>query len=94
MSSVFKGEECSGVNIVITDRDRFRPVLTGMEMAVALRQLYPSQWKVDSYLRLLVNADTLQRLKKGDSAGDIVRSWSDQLEQFRLARARALIYQQ
>jgi len=91
-TSVFKGEECSGINIIITDRDRFRPVTNGVEIAVALRKLYRSQWKVDSYLRLLVNTDALERLKRGDSAVDIVRSWGNSLEEFRKARARALIY--
>jgi uncharacterized protein YbbC (DUF1343 family)/CubicO group peptidase (beta-lactamase class C family) len=91
-TSVFKGEECSGINIIITDRDRFRPVTSGLEVAVALHKLYPSQWKIDSYLRLLANADALEGLKRGDSAGDIVRSWGNSLEDFRKARARALIY--
>ncbi len=92
-TSVFKGEECSGVNLIVTDRSRFRPVFAGMEIAVALRKLYPSEWKVDSYLRLLVNADVLERLKRGDSAGDIQRSWSESLDEFRKARAKVLIYE-
>ena len=91
-SSVFKGEECGGINIIITDRARFRPVFNGLEIAVALRKLYPAQWKVDNYIRLLVNADTLERLKRGESAGDIQRSWTAQLEDFKRKRARVLIY--
>lgn len=92
-SSVFKGEECGGINVIVTDRSRFRPVFSGLAIAFALRRLYPSQWKVDNYIRLLVNSDTLERLKRGDSTGDIARSWSDRLEEFRKARARALLYQ-
>jgi uncharacterized protein YbbC (DUF1343 family)/CubicO group peptidase (beta-lactamase class C family) len=92
-TSVFRGEECAGINLVVTDRVRFRPVLTGLEVAVALRKLYPTQWKVDNYLRLLVNADSLERLKRGDSPGDIMRSWSGPLDEFRKARTRALLYQ-
>jgi len=92
-SSVFKGEECGGINIIITDRDRFHPVFTGLEIAIALRKLYPAHWKVDNYIRLLANADTLERLKRGDSAADMVGSWTDRLEEFRKARARALLYQ-
>jgi uncharacterized protein YbbC (DUF1343 family) len=91
-ASVFKGEPCGGVNIIVTDRALFRPLLTGIEMAVALRKLYPNEWKVDSYLRLLVNADTLDRVKRGDSARDIVGSWSNALEAFRKARAEILLY--
>jgi uncharacterized protein YbbC (DUF1343 family)/CubicO group peptidase (beta-lactamase class C family) len=92
-SSVFKNEECGGINIVITDRARFQSVLTGIEVAVALHSLFPADWKIDSYSRLLVNSDTLDRLKRGDSAEDIGRSWTDSLENFRRARARVLLYQ-
>jgi len=91
-TSVFKGEECGGINIIIIDREKYRPVTSGLEIAVALHKLYPTQWKIDSYLRLLVNADSLERLKRGDSAGDIVRSWSDSLAAFRKARDGVLIY--
>lgn len=92
-TSVFKNEECRGVNIIVTDRTRLQSVTMGMEIAVALHQLYPADWKVESYLRLLANADTLERLERGDSADAIVRSWAASLEQFRRARARALLYE-
>ncbi len=91
-ASVFKDEQCGGINIIVTDRARFRPVMNGLEIAVALRKLYPADWKVDSYLRLLVNADTLERLKRGDAAEDIARSWNAKLEEFRQARAKVLLY--
>jgi uncharacterized protein YbbC (DUF1343 family) len=91
-SSVFKNEECGGVNIVITDRARLQSVFAGIEIAVALHHLYPMEWKIDSYLRLLVNSDTFERLKRGDSAESITGSWATSLEQFRRARTRALLY--
>jgi uncharacterized protein YbbC (DUF1343 family)/CubicO group peptidase (beta-lactamase class C family) len=91
-ASVFKAEECGGVNIVVTDRAQFRAVQAGLEIAVALRKLFPSEWKVDSYVRLLANADTLERLKRGESAEEIARSWQPKLDEFKRARARALIY--
>jgi uncharacterized protein YbbC (DUF1343 family)/CubicO group peptidase (beta-lactamase class C family) len=91
-ASVFKDQECGGVNIIITDRVAFRPLLAGIEMALALRQLYPNDWKIDSYLRLLVNADTLERIKRGESAREIVASWNAALQEFRRARAEVLLY--
>ena len=91
-ASVFKDEQCGGVNIIITDRASFRPLLTGIEMALALRKLYPNDWKVDSYLRLLVNTDTLERIKRGEPARDIVGSWNTALQEFRRARAEVLLY--
>ncbi len=91
-ASAFKDERCGGVNIIITDRSRFDPVVTGIEIAVALRRLYPEQWKVDDYLKLLVNRETLERIKRAEPPAEIVRSWNSSLDEFRLARASALLY--
>ena len=91
-ASVHKEQECGGVNLVITDRARFRPVRTGLEMAVALRRLYPNDWKVEDYKRLLVNEETLERVRRADEPESIVRAWAAPLAEFRRARARALLY--
>ncbi len=91
-ASVFKGEECGGVNIVVTDRARFHPVPVGVEIAVTLRRLYTTEWKVDDYIRLLANADTLARIKRGETTDELVRSWQAGLEEFRRERERALLY--
>jgi uncharacterized protein YbbC (DUF1343 family) len=91
-ASVFKGEECGGINIVMTDRARFRPVYAGIEIAVALHRLFPAEWKVEGYARLLVNAEALERLKRGESSEEIVRSWTDPLEDFRRTRRSFLLY--
>lgn len=91
-ASVFKNEECGGINIIVTDRAQFRSVLTGLEIAVALRKLYPAEWKVDDYARLLLNADTLAAVKRADTAEEIALSWTPALNEFRRVRARALLY--
>jgi uncharacterized protein YbbC (DUF1343 family)/CubicO group peptidase (beta-lactamase class C family) len=91
-ASVFQGEECGGINLFITDRTQFHPLRTGLEIAVALRRLYPTEWQVEKYSRLLAHADTLERLKRGESPEAIALSWQARLEEFRRARARALIY--
>jgi len=91
-SSVFKDESCAGINIVVTDRTSFRPVTTGIEIAVALRQLYPTEWKIDSYLRLLANTEALERVKRGETPREIVSSWNAALSEFRKARNAALLY--
>ncbi|HEV7857610.1 MAG TPA: hypothetical protein VGO91_03090, partial [Pyrinomonadaceae bacterium] len=92
VASVFKDQECGGVNIIVTDRAQFRSVRAGLEIAVALRRLYPVDWKVDDYSRLLVNQETLERLKRGDSPEEIAISWTSALNEFRRARAKALLY--
>ncbi|HKG12585.1 MAG TPA: exo-beta-N-acetylmuramidase NamZ domain-containing protein, partial [Pyrinomonadaceae bacterium] len=91
-ASVFKGEECGGVNLVVTNRSLFKPVRAGLEIAVALRRLYPQEWKVDDYIRLLANADTLERVRRGDEPSSIAASWQVRLDEFRRARSRVLLY--
>jgi len=91
-ASVFKDEEVSGINIIVTERAEFRPVRTGIEIAAALRHLYPTEWKVDNYARLLVHAETLEGIKRGDAPDAITRRWQPRLEEFLRARSRALIY--
>jgi uncharacterized protein YbbC (DUF1343 family)/CubicO group peptidase (beta-lactamase class C family) len=91
-ASVFKEQECGGVNLLVTDRARFRPVRTGLELAVALRRLYPNDWKVEDYRRLLVNEETLERVRRADEPDSIERAWQAPLADFRRARARALLY--
>ena len=91
-ASVHKEVECGGVNLVVTDRALFRPVRTGLEMAVALRRLYPADWKVEDYRRLLVNEDTLERVRRADEPESIERAWQPALAEFRRARARVLLY--
>ncbi|MGB7068264.1 MAG: exo-beta-N-acetylmuramidase NamZ domain-containing protein [Pyrinomonadaceae bacterium] len=91
-SSVFKGESVGGVNIIITDRNSFESVRAGLEIAAALRKLYPNDWQVNRYLRLLVNQDSLDRLSKGEAPEQIEASWSDGIETFKARRLHFLLY--
>ncbi|MBK8812929.1 MAG: DUF1343 domain-containing protein [Acidobacteria bacterium] len=91
-ASVFKDENCGGINIVIVDRRLFRSVRTGIEIAVALRKLYAAEWQAERYGRLLVNAQILELVKRGDEPDAIEKAWVASLEEFRRRRARFLLY--
>ncbi|MBI3650323.1 MAG: DUF1343 domain-containing protein [Acidobacteria bacterium] len=91
-SSKFANEECGGVNIIITDRNAFRPVLVGTEIAYQLHKLYTNVWKVDDYLRLLVNRDTLAALKGGNMTSEISLRWQQGLAEFNQTRQKYLLY--
>jgi uncharacterized protein YbbC (DUF1343 family)/CubicO group peptidase (beta-lactamase class C family) len=91
-ASVFKDENLSGVNVIIVDRKAFQSVRTGIEIAVALRRLYPNDWQVDRYSRLLVNAEILERVKRGDAPEEIEKAWQTGLDEFKKRRASFLLY--
>ncbi|HSK72074.1 MAG TPA: hypothetical protein VK892_10295, partial [Pyrinomonadaceae bacterium] len=91
-ASVYKNEELGGVNIIITDRNAYESVRTGFEIAAALRKLYPNDWQVDRALRLLVNAQILEKLKQGATPEEIEKAWAANLSEFMTRRARFLLY--
>ncbi|MEQ1644201.1 MAG: exo-beta-N-acetylmuramidase NamZ domain-containing protein, partial [Pyrinomonadaceae bacterium] len=91
-ASVFKDEQVYGINIVITDRKVFNSFKTGIEIATALRKLYPTDWQVDRYARLLVNADILAAVKRGDSAETIEKLVSPKIAEFNRRKASYLLY--
>ncbi|HEV8230956.1 MAG TPA: exo-beta-N-acetylmuramidase NamZ domain-containing protein [Thermoanaerobaculia bacterium] len=92
-SSTFAGERCGGIRFTIRDRETLRPVALGIEIAVALRDLYPTDWQRAKFIELLANRDAYERLERGETADAIVRSWERGLEEFRRRRARFLLYQ-
>jgi uncharacterized protein YbbC (DUF1343 family)/CubicO group peptidase (beta-lactamase class C family) len=92
VSSTFAGERCGGVRFTVTDREALAPVSLGLEIAVALRDLFPVDWKREKFLDLVANRDTFERLQKGETAESIVRSWEKPLEEFRKRRAKYLLY--
>ena len=91
-ASTFKDEECRGVNIIITDRNAFDAVHTGFEIAAALRKLYPAEWQVEKYGRLLVNGEIFEMVKRGDSPDDIEKAVKAKIDEFMKRRASYLIY--
>jgi uncharacterized protein YbbC (DUF1343 family) len=91
-ASVFKEEELGGINIIITSRESFKPVRIGIEIAVALRKLYPADWKTENYNRLLVNTEVLEKVKLGGAPEEIEKAWAAELENFKSRRAQFLLY--
>ena len=91
-ASVFKGEACGGVNVIIIDRGVFNSVRTGLAIAIALRKLYPTDWQIDRFGRLLVNAETLEDLKQGTSLDKLERSTAPSLSEFLRRRGAYLLY--
>lgn len=91
-ASVHKDVECGGVNIIITDRKTFDPISTGFETAIQLRKLFPQDFGIEKYNRLLVNQKIFDDVKNGSSLDSIRRNWQADLDAFRTIRSRYLLY--
>ena len=50
IDSLYKNENCNGLELKITDPGKFRPVSFGMHLIAALHKLYPDQVKERAYV--------------------------------------------
>jgi uncharacterized protein YbbC (DUF1343 family)/CubicO group peptidase (beta-lactamase class C family) len=91
-ASVYKDEDLSGINIIVTDRSSFDSVRTGFEIAAALRKLYPNDWQVDRYARLLVNGKMLSLLQQGADAAALSAEAQKDVDAFKKRREPFLLY--
>ncbi len=88
-SAKFAGELCSGLQFYVTDRNAFKPVLTGLAAVGAIRKLYPDDFAFRppadgryffdlhagcSWVREMIDA--------GACPWDIEKRWQDELAEF------------
>jgi uncharacterized protein YbbC (DUF1343 family)/CubicO group peptidase (beta-lactamase class C family) len=91
-ASVHKDAECGGVNIIVTDRAAFEPVITGLEMAVQLKKLFPKDFSIERFNRLLVNQKVFDAFRQGSDARALKQIWESDLDGFRAIRRKYLLY--
>ena len=90
-ASKFAVEACRGVFLIVTERERLRPVRVGLELAAALWALHPDQFKIDQVGRLF-GADVVKRIRTGEDTSAIASSWARAESQWRTLRAKYLLY--
>ena len=91
-ASVYNGQECQGVNIILTDRNGFDAPELGIELAAALQKLYPADYKIGRMDQLLVNQAAFDALIAGEDPRRIAQDWQEGLETFEKLREKYLIY--
>jgi uncharacterized protein YbbC (DUF1343 family) len=91
-SSNYSGQQCQGVNIVVTDRNGFDAPELGMELAAALHKLYPADFKIERMTELLMNQSVYDALLAGQDPRRIAQDWQDGLQKFQKVREKYLIY--
>jgi uncharacterized protein YbbC (DUF1343 family)/CubicO group peptidase (beta-lactamase class C family) len=86
------GQLCHGVFLIVTDRDRLRPVRAGVEIAAALSRLHGAQFTLEDAAYLFGSKAALQRVRNGDDPAAIAASWAADEAAWRLTRAKYLLY--
>jgi uncharacterized protein YbbC (DUF1343 family) len=89
---LYSGTLCQGVTLSVTDRNTFRSMRMGLEVADALNRMYPENFQLNKIIELLGSEATVDRLMHGDAPAAIVAGWSTDLDKFRAMRAKYLLY--
>ncbi len=92
VTSNYAGKTCEGVNIVVTDRNGFDAPELGIELASALRKLYPADYKIERITELLMSQSVYDALVAGQDPRRIAQEWQEGLEKFQKVREKYLIY--
>jgi uncharacterized protein YbbC (DUF1343 family) len=92
-ASVYKGEECKGLDILLVNRKVFDPVLMGLELLGAVLKFHPKEFQLESVIRLLGNDEAATRLKRGESGREILKAMRGELNEFLRVRAKHLLYE-
>ena len=88
----YKGEDCGGVYVAVTDWAEFEPVGMGIAIACSLHKLYPNDWKQAGFDKMLADRATSALVAEGRDLAAIEPIWQGELDAFKAVRAKYLIY--
>jgi uncharacterized protein YbbC (DUF1343 family) len=99
----FAGQSCGGVQLHITDRNAFKPVITGIAMVKTAYEMYPDhfQWRQNAYeyeydknpFDVVCGTDKIRKaIEAGVALSEIESAWADDLKAFADAGKPFLLY--
>ena len=93
-SSKYRGRECHGVRIIVTDKDRLTPYSSGVRIVNEICRMYPDQfeWKAAHFDRLCGTSKIRNAITSHSSLDVLQNKWQAELESFLKIRAGYFIY--
>jgi uncharacterized protein YbbC (DUF1343 family) len=88
----YKGVPCHGVRLRLENRAAFDPVRTGIAAALALRKLHGKDWEAARLRRMLGDPIVTRAIADLRSLPEIEALFKDDLDAFRIKRAKYLLY--
>ena len=86
------GQACQGVFLIVTDRDRLRPVRVGLQIASTLARMYPAQFTLEEAATLFGPRTMLANIRAGADPAAIAATWATDEATWRVTRAKYLLY--
>ena len=93
----FKGEKCSGVKIIITDKKKIKPFKAGLIILYSLQQVYSdknifNKDRLKMFHYAMGTDKITEMIKSGKPVEEIIKWYESQLDDFRKVRKKYLIY--
>jgi uncharacterized protein YbbC (DUF1343 family) len=88
----FPKQECQGVDIIVTDRLKLKPVRMGLTIIQILRRDYPNDWKPEGLEKLLLNQAALEALLAGKTPLEVEALNDKAMNEFLRRRQTFLLY--
>jgi uncharacterized protein YbbC (DUF1343 family) len=99
----FAGETCGGIQLHITNRETFTPVITGIAMVKTAYDLYREnfQWRQNAYeyvfdknpFDVVTGTDKIRKaIESGVGVREIEAAWREGIDRFRKDREKYLLY--
>ncbi|MEM7682851.1 MAG: DUF1343 domain-containing protein, partial [Planctomycetota bacterium] len=89
----FKGMECQGVYILVTDRDALDPVPAGLKIAWTLERLFPRDYDIEHVNDLMKDNAVMSAIRGEAWPVGVSEVWAQELAAFETRRQRYLIYE-
>jgi uncharacterized protein YbbC (DUF1343 family) len=89
---VYQRQRCSGVRLVLVDRERLDAPALGVELASALHRFHPDRFALDATIGMIGARWVVQAIKDDDDPRLIAARWQPALAAFRATRERYLLY--
>lgn len=90
----YKNEKCYGINIRVTNRNKFESVKFGIKLVTLLHKLFPNEIKFrdSTFDRLCGDSIVREKILEGISADEIIDSYQAGLNKFKEIRNKYLLY--
>ena len=99
----FEGLTCGGVQIHVTNREAFTPVIVGIAMVKTAYDMYPGQfqWRQNAYeyvfdknpIDVICGTDKIRKqIEGGVALNEIESDWATELHAFKKLREKYLLY--
>ena len=89
----YRDQDVNGLNLIITDRERVRPLQAIVHLFVALKKHYPAELALRKNLERLIGISSFRRsIDEFRSPEEILAEWEPDIQAFDKARQKYLLY--